>query len=139
MTTIGTGTCPTCGLDGVPIKVSKKNHLYLVCLPAADGGCDSQAFARGPHSDRLYAQRVTKWSSKEAKQQWLSNEPQPDPVPDDPEPEPDDLTEDEPPPPPPPAPRPRARTAPPRPAPKKPAAKPASQPAKKKGGWLKWE
>ncbi len=132
MTTIGTGRCPICGLDGVPIKVSKKNHLYLVCLPAADGGCDSQAFARGPHSDQRLAECVTKWSGKEAKQQWLNNAPQP-------EPEPDDLTEDEPPPPPPPAPRPRARAAPPRPAPKKPAAKPAPQPAKKKGGWLKWE
>ncbi len=137
MTTIGTGTCPICGLDGVPIKVSKKNHLYLVCLPAADGGCDNQAFARGPHSDRLYAERVTKWSNKEAKEKWLSNAPQPEPEPVDPEPEPDGLIEDEPPPPPP-APRPRARTPAPRVAPKKPAAKPAPQPAKK-NGWLKWE
>lgn len=135
MTTIGTGTCPNCGLDGVAVKVSKKNHLYMVCLPAFDGGCDSQVFARGAHSDQRLAERVTKWSSREAKATWLNAmEPEPAPAPEpEPEDEPEELEDEQPPP----APR-LPRRAPPRPAPKKPATRPKAQPAKKPG-LFRWE
>lgn len=58
--TVGEGTCASC--DGpVQVKVSKKDHLYYVCPPPADGGCGSQVFARYDAADRAIARRIKKW------------------------------------------------------------------------------
>lgn len=93
--TVGRASCILCGLANQPVKVSKKGHLYFTCAPAADGGCEHQMFARGAASDRLLAQKISKWSSQEDKRKWLgSQQPDPDPDPEELEEEIQEAIED---------------------------------------------
>jgi hypothetical protein len=130
---VGWGTCKWCGLEDQPIKATKKDHLYFICAPEADGGCNHQHFARGAVSDGHLAKMVTRWKSKEERAKWLTEAPAPEPEPEiDPEDNPPEL-EPENDPPPPQRRQPTKRRAPPPPPPKK---KPA--PPKRKGLFV-WE
>lgn len=128
---VGWGTCKWCGLEDQPIKATKKDHLYFICAPEADGGCNHQHFARGAVSDGHLAKMVTRWKSKEERAKWLTESPAPEP-----EDEPEEVDEPEPvddPPPPPPKRRVVTRAAPP------PKVKRKPPPPKKPGGFLRWE
>lgn len=76
--TIGQAPCPICRSGPHPVKVSDTNNLYMVCPPPADGGCQSQIFARSAASNRALAQSITKWQiPKEERAEWLGDDPPP--------------------------------------------------------------
>lgn len=77
--TAGWGTCPLCGMEDQPFKVSGKEHLYFICQSEADGGCNHQLFARGSVSDTLLAKKITRWKSKEERKKWLAEVEAPEP------------------------------------------------------------
>lgn len=89
---VGTGPCPDCGTDA-KFRANKNGHIYVYCLPLADGGCNAHLASRSDKGDEIYARRIKKWNDPGYKKIYLGEKPVPEP---EPEPEPDDELEPEP-------------------------------------------